>query len=814
MNRLEQQAPELAQALAHRGFMKNLARRCAIAAITLGLLATAAAGLGIADYQLVFPRWVRLAGGGIMLAALAAGSLWLWREWNRFSSARRVALHLERKHPELGCLISTAVEYAEGSRQATSDNPYERVLLARLMRAAARESRAVSPDLWSDARRALPIIAAAGVVGGLLLAFVPDIPVVLKRIMTPWEPVGYTLLDVSPGTTDWPADEPVPIRAFFRGPVTTEPKITWRSSGKSPRTAWMQRDGPSEFSYELPALREPTDVTVAVARLDPVTHRITPVPLPALQAVEVRVTPPDYTNKQPTTGHQLSLSLLAGSRVSLSFEVDRPLAKVALRFEDGEELPLVQSKETTWLAHWFPARTTTYRIAFTDPDGRTLLSPRPYPLVVLPDHPPRLRWEPPLPDRTLRNGHPAPLHLRITDDHGTIASRFFWKRVGEPARASTLPMEQVRPGEWIASLSLQVPEGAAQPGDLIVAWAEASDARHRTADTVARSRPLAFVVLPKETDPLETGNGSAIPTPPSPAPEVFQSPWFELARVLHAAVFALPPGASPEALADLQAEVTSLGELLGIWLQHWEILAPEDQPRLSAVRQALTTLQNKPVAPGDREQAPAHAERLLAAIASLLFHAGPETAVQASSAAVPAVLERVTERERQWISAGSRWSAELKDLARQLTVVTQRIAAAQRLNNLPAQLSQAQRALERVGAEISALAAVNPLCSHQLLNPIRQAEQSLASAGQAAEAAEPGQAARELRGAVQGLMASANRFDEETGPGPNPELDRARDLPGDPMEAVLRQYFRRIGEGTTENPEPPGGAPDFFLESS
>ncbi|MFQ3670659.1 MAG: hypothetical protein SNJ84_04300 [Verrucomicrobiia bacterium] len=803
--RLQQRAPELAGALARGGFQKNLARRCAIAAITVGLLVTAAAGLGLADYQLVFPRWVRLAGGGVMLAALAAGLMWLWREWNLFSSARRVALHLERKHPELGCMLSTAVEYAESETSPPSDNPYERVLIARLMRAATRESSVARPDLWAEIRRALPIVAGAGLLGGLLLAYVPDLPIVLKRVVTPWEAVGYTLLDISPGTTDWAAGEPVLVEASFRGPVTTPPKITWKTGREPKRTAWMTRDGPSEFSFAFPATPDPIDYTIEVARLDPVSHRITPVEVPRLKHIETRITPPDYTNAPTLTTRHLSISLLTGSRVSISFELDRPMSSVALQFEDGEKLPMVQSRENTWLAHWFPPQTTTFRLAFTDSAGRTILSPRPYPIVVLPDHPPRLRWEPPFPDRALRTGRPVPLQLRITDDHGGIAARFFWKKAGEPPRASTLPIEEVQPGEWWASPILQIPEGAASPGDLILAWAEASDARHRTAETMARSRPLAFVTLP----PLESiaqdppppnsppdPSPSALPPPTESAPEILQSPWFDLAWVLHSGVFGISPSTTPEAFADLRAEITSLADMIRTWLTAWDQIDPTSHDRTQAVRNALDSLasaMNNHTT--GRDEASAASESVLAAITRLLYRA-PQDQIQAASAtAQPNVLRQIADREREWLAAASRWSDLLKNTARQLSTLNQRIAGADRLADLRRKLNDSAQTVEELLTDMSALAKVNPLCSHQILRPVQAALNDLRRATQASDQGEPGQSARDSTRAVRNLMEAASRLDDEVDPARRLTPDGARDLPGDPMENILRLYFRRIHEG-------------------
>lgn len=468
---------------------------------------------------------------------------------------------------------------------------------------------------------------------------------------------------------------------------------------------------------------------------------------------------------------------------------------------------MVQSKENTWLAHWFPAETTTYRLAFTDENGRTLLDPRTYPLVVIPDHPPRLRWEPPFPDRGVRTGVPIPFSLRITDDHGEVAARFFWKKVGEPGRASTLTLEEIRPGEWLAHPILQIPENGTSPGDLILVWAEASDARHRTAETVARSRPLAFISQISDPPPPENSESAENPEHPAPSipakePGMVSSPWFDLAWILHAGVFSLSATTLPEAIADLRAEVASLSELLGLWLNGWERVAPASQHRIEAVRSALQDLGSALNNTG--RDAGSHAsEKVLAAIAALLYHADRSAPEEVTRLTQPQILERVAVREQEWLDAAAHWSRDLKAAAQTLSLLNQRVAGAERIGNLPGRLRNVHRQVEGIEGTMQTLATVNPLCSHQLLRPVHEANRLIEQAATAADQGEPGQAVRASTRAVQRLMDAAERLDEEIDPAHRLSVDGVRDLPGDPMEGVLRLYFRRIAEVDSSDDESP-----------
>lgn len=810
---LKKRAPKLAEALERTGQKKNVAHRVAVAATTVGLILAAAAGLGIADYHWVFPRWIRLLGGTVLLGALGMGVLWLRREWDTFTGARKLALELERKNPDLGCVLSTAVEYADSKPGTT--NPYEKVLLQRLMKAATKRSTEVAPDLKHELRRALPGVLGAAILGGILLAFVPDVHLAIKRVITPWEEIGYTLLDVAPGSLEWPRGEPIEVKAVFRGQVTALPKISWKTPSQPRRTAWMERRGPSDFSFTFPETEEDIDYTVTVARIEPIHHRIRQMPMPVIRKVDVRVLPPEYTGEPEVTGSSLSLSVLAGSRISLAFETEQKWSRILLLFSDGSELPMVQSRDNAWLANWFPAQTGTFRFAFTDEAGVTLVKPQAHPMVVIPDLPPTLTWQESPGKPVIYPADPLLLPILIGNDWGDVSARFLWKKAGDAPRASTLNLRKLSPREWMGDPVLQVPTEGVQPGELLLSWVEASDARHRTADSVARSSLRYFWVLDPPTPP---------PPAPAPDPEVeivpaegepsekvavvvsppertLPRPWFDAVWGWHQEIASSRRNGYPGKREDLAAAGLALSRWLNLWQTELaQAGLPGDlQGDLRAGVEALSKACAELEA-GRVSEAELASERLLAALARIGYAGQPDMIARATRAAEPQLIQLAAEEERKWRTLASRLSVRGKELAQEQSQLNQRMANAERIWNLANQLNRQLELTRELEKEAKELAGMNPLFSHQTIFPLSKAAGHFEAAADLAQAGEPGRAVKLATEAVAELMRFSNRSDEDMNPSRRAIVDAARDASSDPTEMVLRLYLRKVTgqEGFTD----------------
>lgn len=317
--------------------------------------------------RLELPRWLRAAfliAGLAMLAAVAV--TWIGLRVFRQMRQRALALVLERRFPQLGEGVITAVEAAEGGVRDVS--PYHQAMLQRTMADAARavdrlDLAAVFNPL--PLRRALILVAA-------LAASIIGLAAVDLGAMDRWVD-GFIHLQDSywPRSTDLlvrvltqPGDR---IRDFHNrqyrhprgGDLTlivddsggkSSPdriRLDYRLAGGGTRRVYLTRIGGQPFQHTFPALLDRVDVWVSggdFAMSRPL--RVEVVEPPRLDHVVADTLYPDYTGlnrhdeagrvvrtENPVLGTQLAVPL--GSDLILRGRANKPLQSVRLDVDVG-----------------------------------------------------------------------------------------------------------------------------------------------------------------------------------------------------------------------------------------------------------------------------------------------------------------------------------------------------------------------------------------------------------------------------------------------------------------------------------------------
>jgi hypothetical protein len=450
---------------------------------SLAVLAIAAAAIFwttlALDWLIEPPAWTR----GVAVAGAVAAILWLvaTRLVSRLATPlpdRALALAVERRNPQCGDTLSTAISLA-----AAAAEPVDAELADHTTAAAAALARDVSArNVFRRGRLvtvALAGLAAAASVAGFALAR-PDLAGIWARRLArfedvPWPRrvqlaaegfVGGVLKAARGGDVD------LLVRATATGPLPELVELRSRTAGGGWRTVRMGTRGGADddeqiFGHLLEAVGDDLEIEIrgGDARLRGL--RLDVVEPPAVAAATIRTTLPDYLGggRRELPASRL-VPVPRGSRVEVSLRATKPLASATLvgRFAgaEGEEtLATIQppSPPTDTIAATIPLLDgdCTLAASFTDTDGITNREPITLALTAVPDEPPRLALRLADISAAVTPAARLPIVGTIADDHGLADASVSLARVGQ-ATPGSVPVRRVRGGEPLLEIPADRPE--------------------------------------------------------------------------------------------------------------------------------------------------------------------------------------------------------------------------------------------------------------------------------------------------------------------------------------------------------------------
>jgi hypothetical protein len=317
----------------------------ALVAVLVGLLFWGSFLFDAAYFQLSrleLPRWLRAAFLIGTVGALAAAVLMLilFRVLTAFRR-RALALVLERRFPELGDGLITAVEASEGG--FTTDSPLEQALLQRTVSDAARRLDRLDVAAVFNPRP----LRRAVVIATVLLVSILGLAVVDSSAMERWFS-GY--LALSP--TYWPREtnlvvyavtQPGERRREFHEGLYRHPRggdlelrveaaegskkpdrvrLDYRVAGGSRKRVYLTALGDQPFVHNFPALLDDVEFYVSggdFAVAEP--WQVNVVEPPRTETVTLSVQYPDYTGLNPAAQTRSELPML-GTQMSLPLGTD------------------------------------------------------------------------------------------------------------------------------------------------------------------------------------------------------------------------------------------------------------------------------------------------------------------------------------------------------------------------------------------------------------------------------------------------------------------------------------------------------------
>ncbi len=273
-------------------------------------------------------------------------------------------------------------------------------------------------------------------------------------------------------------------------PVALKLEKTKRSL--NPTAAESARAG-----YVFKELRRNIQFYFASSRTKTETFQVDVVDVPYLTHLRAGVKSPSYTGLPVREGadNDGNLAALTGSKVTLSFETQKPLSAAKLVFEDNKTVP-AQVEGRKGSAEFTIARAGHYQVLVRDLDGNANIDPIEYEIRPIADEPPQVAITRPGGDRDLTERLFETLGIETKDDFGfsslqlhfTIAS----ERAPERQKVLNLPLNQANENNLVLAYGWDLSGLRLNPGDVVSYYALVADNDAVSGPKKAQSQTYRF----------------------------------------------------------------------------------------------------------------------------------------------------------------------------------------------------------------------------------------------------------------------------------------------------------------------------------
>jgi hypothetical protein len=377
-NRLRHQLGELEHLLRGARLRRKLA--CCWAA-TAGAILLLFVLHHFTDWDTRRPCWLTLAGG-----LLAGGILWQ-RERRRAADLRAVAEAIEREHPEVRHLLTTAAE--QESDPVTGEFGF---LQLRVI-----EQVLTHPDRagWEQSFRR-KFASAATAQNLALVALV--IVLGLAGSQTRWHARAAPAwlaeeITVTPGDTQVERGTGLVVTARFGSTPPAEATLVVVSvSGTTRRLTMARQLADPVFGASLSGISEAGLYRVEYGTHKTRDYKIGVFDYPALTRADASLQFPEYTGlTNQTIRDTLRVSAVEGTRLTYTLQLNKTVARARFVGKAGTLVLEVQTNPIARLNQFTLTNTARYSLELVDTDGRTNKFPTEFSLAALPDRPPEVK---------------------------------------------------------------------------------------------------------------------------------------------------------------------------------------------------------------------------------------------------------------------------------------------------------------------------------------------------------------------------------------------------------------------------------------
>ena len=515
--------------LKHRLVNLRCRYRLVFAATGLFMLFGAMSGLflaqGLADWWFELPwtaRAVLLAADLVLFGLICRRHLQLPLQTKLGLS--ETALLVEKKWPQLGQSVITAVEMAEGNPRATGDSRQLVDLVMQQVR--ARTSGLDFKEVVStQALRRWAMYGGGGLLVFLMLTCVawPSSLALLERMCLINVPLPTKTVVVSiTRNMTVPVGSDVVLSARAKGiiPAHGGVTVTYDQGPPLQNSLKVLPDQPATFSFTLHNVQKTFQYRFTLNDGSGPEYTVQAKMPPALAALECTQIFPGYTRIPPRKLPLTELSLLAGSHLQVTAR-----ATAALRSATVMERGITSSIPMTLASQYqsaaadipIPAKGLTgFSIQLVDAEGMASVNDTVYPVQIVPDRPPLVKIvEPEDENQTITPVAKPVIVFDASDDYGLSQLSFNYELVPpavaglEPPTNSPAQLIPIRipPDQAGTRFEFELDVAAQQPawqiGWTVRYWIEAVDNNTTTGPGITRTDPKQFSLVTPEAKQAE-----------------------------------------------------------------------------------------------------------------------------------------------------------------------------------------------------------------------------------------------------------------------------------------------------------------------
>jgi hypothetical protein len=406
--RLQTQLGRLESALRRAKLWRRLAA-CWLAATALCILLWATRGAAGWSSHLI---WT------LPLAFGALGALLIFAvERSRPPDFRALVATLEKGHPELRPLLSTAIE----QRPDVETGEFH-FLQRRVINAVVTHRHQILWRRESERKLVSAMVQQAGALVVFLLVLL------ISQVFVPAQHTSVARypdkgVTVTPGDTKVERGTGLVISARFGGkPPADATLVLISASGKTRRIPLERHLADPVFGASLLEVTEDGRYRVEYANDKTRDYKITVFDYPALTRANASLQYPAYTGlTNKTIPDTLRVTAVEGTRLTYTLELNKPVARARFIAKDGASLPLaVQTNAVAMLNAYALTNSARYSLELVDSDGRTNKSPSDFSIQVLTNRRPEVKIAFPRGDQRVSRLEELQLQAETSDDFGVL----------------------------------------------------------------------------------------------------------------------------------------------------------------------------------------------------------------------------------------------------------------------------------------------------------------------------------------------------------------------------------------------------------
>jgi len=390
--------------------------------------------LFLANYRVpMYGRVVLLAINAVTLLAVL---YYYWLRHLRRYNPVRVALQVERKHPELQSLLVSFVQMDEQHRQETHASPF-------LVKAFRRQAIEISTTLdfreivsFKELRKlflfAVCVLGFFGAISGYKSEFFGTL---WQRMLGAGvEYPTRTVIDKVTGNMVRPQGAKMTLRAGCFGVIPDQGELRLRAEGGAWEVLPMRKEKEegNVFAYDFLNLLQSFSYYVRLGDDRSETYHVKVIPPPKVIEKQIKLTYPAYTGVAPKTQDSYYIEVLEGTAISWRLTTDRSLLKARIwknqvrgpemKISEGGRVAEGGLKAPATFEYQFQWKLAEYGFLYKSP-GR-------YVVNVIPDADPEVEITSPTQDEKATVGKTLQVSFRTTDDYG-LATAFLVYKVNE-----------------------------------------------------------------------------------------------------------------------------------------------------------------------------------------------------------------------------------------------------------------------------------------------------------------------------------------------------------------------------------------------